>query len=185
MRTRQRYGEAVLAMVALALLLGGAGRAGAALIFYNSRTAFNTANSGLPVETFEAALVNPGNFATIPSPLSASTNNAVFHPGDILPGLTVSSVGAGSSDLVVTGVGTTPGATKTVGNLTFANAFELSFSPGVSAVASDLFSSTGPGILAPTTFTVSVFGAGGLLGTETLVAPLGTAFLGECRPTPT
>src|SRR5262249_52207360 len=137
-----RMRRAAFLAATLTFLLGAPGRVQASLIFYSTRATFDAANPGLPVETFSAARVNPGAFATVGAPISSTTNDGVFLPGDILPGL---SVGSGSGALIVLGDGTVTGTTKSVGATTFGANAVLSFAPGAFAVGTDVFAASGPG----------------------------------------
>src|SRR5215472_15099101 len=124
----------LLSLAAVALLAAGAGQAEAGLIFYTARASFDAASPGLPVETFEAARVS-GSHALVNSPIDSTTNDGVFQPGDILPGLLVGNTpGSSTNGLVVTGTGAVTGTTKAVGTSLYADALSLSFTPGVSAV---------------------------------------------------
>ena len=148
----------------LTLLVGT--KANAALITFDTRTAFNLASPGLLVEDFEEAIVAPGGVVAFPGPLSSSTSNAVFSTGEILAGLTVESVfnpvvqsvlnpelvalgggfiGVGNSSIAVG-----PNAFTSNSNLLFSNA---------SAVGFDLFT----GLTSSPLYFVSVFGVGDAL----------------------
>jgi hypothetical protein len=63
--------------------------AGAAVMQYATRAAFNAAFPGLPVEDFEEARVPASSSATMSGPLDINTNNLIFHPNEILNGLRV------------------------------------------------------------------------------------------------
>jgi hypothetical protein len=173
--SRSRYPGLLAAGAVIAL---GTSPAAAQLTFFTTRPTFNVANPGLPVETFEEARVAAGDFAFFTGPLNAASNNAVFVPGEILPGLSlVDNPGANFEDLVAIGTGTVTGATKAVGqtfsddtlDLTFSNAFSAGF---------DLFSAAGPGAPAADTITVSVFSSSGLLGSTNVDTLGGISFFG-------
>src|SRR5262245_19700210 len=167
----------LLGMVVMTVAAGHGDRAWGALIFTTSRSAFTAQNPGLPTETFESARVAAGRFAIISGPVNSTTNNGVFLPGDLLPGFSIASVGT-NTDLVVTGIGTTPGATKTVGVATFSNSMDITFSPAVTAVGTDLLTSVGPGIVGSGIFDISIFGTSGLLGTTTAAVSGVNTFFG-------
>src|SRR5262249_57977614 len=122
-------------IVALLLL---ATPAGATLTIYADRASFNAANPGLPVETFESAHTGTQAFT---GPLSNTTSNASFQPGDILPGITFSTLGG---PLLVAGPGLGANPTTALGNLTSpifpdADSLLISPGPGVTAIAFDYF----------------------------------------------
>src|SRR4051812_26260709 len=109
-----------MVLAALLGLAAGPRAAKASVIFFTSRAAFNAAAPGLPVENFEEALVAAADIALMPNPLDQFTNNAIFHTGDILPGLRIASsdpaaalaiAGAGFSGIVPSKsvFGNTPG----------------------------------------------------------------------------
>ena len=156
----------VVPLAATALILLSAAPADAALVTFSTRTTFDAAAPGLPTETFEDGNVSTVGIACA-APADASTNNACFSPGDILPGLQVLSDGFFSStDSALhysTGIFSTTSAL-------FANFFDdtlaLEFDAGVEAVGFDAFTAKGFGPLS-----ISVFGTSGLLGTFALGAP--------------
>ena len=152
----------------LPLLVGT--EANAALITFDTRTAFNLASPGLLVEDFEEANVAPGGVVAFPGPLSSSTNNAVFSTGEILAGLTVESVfnpvvqSDFNPELVALGSGfiAIGNPSIAVGPNTFTSNTNLLFS-NASAVGFDLFTNR------RSPFTISVFGVGdALLGSFTI-----------------
>ena len=158
--------------------------ANAALITFDTRTAFNLASPGLPLEDFEEANVAPGGVVAFIGPLSSSTSNTVFSTGEILAGLTVESVpnpldtsDGGAAELVAVGGGfiaignpsiaVGPNAFVSDSNLLFTNA---------SAVGFDLFTNR---VGSPVAL-VSVFGVGdALLGSfSVFVSRAEPAFFG-------
>lgn len=116
----------------------------AAVVIYGNSAAFNGAAPGLPVEGFQnanTALTSPFN-----GPLNSATSNAVFSPGDILPGINITDSTPGSVDLFLAGVGQSSNPSLAVGsNFPGSDALILQFSPGVNAVAFDLFQNFGGG----------------------------------------
>jgi hypothetical protein len=91
-----------------------AGVSQAAVTTYATRTAFDLANPGLPIEDFEEAA---DELAEITDPfyhkyvmgtgevLDATTDNDVFYPGDINLGIQIHSSHGESQRLAVLGVG--------------------------------------------------------------------------------
>jgi hypothetical protein len=140
------------------------------LTYCPTRTAFDGAAPGLPVQDFQP-ITDPG---LIHSPLSNSSNNTDFPPGNILPGITFSASGG---DLYIFN-----GALST---FTFERKPIMSFAPGVAAVGLDWFGSTGsPGGGKAGDFTAQMFNGATLLGTQTLSEPANaTGFFGVSSTT--
>ncbi len=91
-----------LCLVALPLLIGTS--ATAALRFFPDRTSFAVANPNLTLEDFETAVAPAGPFGNglnISEPLDSTTNNRVFHPGDLVDGIRFSTTAEGGFDLVL------------------------------------------------------------------------------------
>ncbi len=65
----------------------------ATITYYTTRASFNTAEPGLPLETF-SPISTP---AVIAAPLSSTTNNSDFAAGNILPGISISNKNTASS----------------------------------------------------------------------------------------
>lgn len=62
------------------------------LVTFNSLAAFSAAAPGLPVETFESALLSPGSGLVLcTGPLSSSVASGCFPVGGLLPGVVYSS----------------------------------------------------------------------------------------------
>ena len=80
-----------LLALGLALLGGSTTNSSAVVSVYSTRTSFDAAFPGLPVETFEAANVGPAPWASFPGPLDKFTSNDVFSPGQILDGLRITT----------------------------------------------------------------------------------------------
>jgi hypothetical protein len=166
------------------VVIGGLGLAPAvteaSLIVYFSRATFNAENPELLVEDFEEAAVAPVAFQLMTGPLDGSTNNGIFSPGNILPGLAIQDrPGPSLSGLNVLGSGVLPGVTKTILASTFADSMDLLFSGGATAVGFDFGASSGPGAILSSTVVVTIFGAGDvLLGTTNVNTLGGVPFLG-------
>lgn len=142
-----------------AVMVGGfVSEASAALIVYADRAAFNAAHPGLAVEGFEA--VPDLGIVGFAGPLDSATNNGIFSPGDILPGLLIDRENQGGGTEGLVGVGSSAGFGNP-SNIVLANFFvdglDLFFSNS-NAVAFDAWSLLGGG-----TVGVSVFGAGNTL----------------------
>lgn len=175
----------VLAVV-VAFLVNTAANSNALLITYVDRSAFNLANPGLPLEGFQNA--NTGT-APFTGPLNSTTNNASFSPGDILPGITfVDNPGPGSSGMFVAGPGQSSNPTTAIGqNSPSTDALDILLSPGVTAIAFDIFQNFGGGSQSGVTqlYPISVFGSSGLLGSFTASVPSGQAgFFGVSSTNP-
>ena len=145
--------------------------AGASIITFNNRGAFNAAAPGLPVETFEAGNVGAGTAVPCDAPLSSATNNACFSTGSVLAGIVIANSGAASGGLALTGDGFGGSATKAI----FANVFNDTLNVSLSAsnaVGFDLRS-----IFSNSTITVSLFDGATALGSFDINAtPAGTFF---------
>ena len=163
----------VLGVAAAALLLMSS-TASAALVTFNTRAAFDGAAGILPIETFEEGNVAPGNIVACPGLLASTTNNACFSAGDILPGITLTSSTVRPADgLALAGAGVNTLPSKAVFANFFTDSLDLAFTSS-SAVGFDLISQT-----APSTITVSVFGAGDvLLGSFDIAATPAGVFWG-------
>jgi len=130
-----------------------------ACTMYADRGTFDAAFPGLPVEDFEEGVIADGGVAGFPMPLDASTSNAIFSPGDILPGLQITATGGtAAQELVILGTGFNGNPSKQVIANTFVEASIVNFSPGVGATGMDLLSH-----FAADTLTVDIYGAGGLI----------------------
>jgi hypothetical protein len=142
----------------------------ATLIIFNNRTAFNSAEPGLPVETFENNLRPNNTVTSFQEPLNNTSNNIAFAPGRILPGINL-SVSPGTMLVLVT-QGSLGAPSDVVGPFLFVEDLVLDFAPTVNAVGFDLFALSSPGPVS-----VNVVGAGNLLGSLPLVlSPTATFF---------
>ncbi len=164
------------AILGLALVLVGGGRASAGLVFYTNEAAFDAAASALKTQTFSSANIDSLGLSVIGNPLNSATNNSVFAAGSILPGLSIaSSVENAGQDLGVVAGGVFGNTSNAVYNNFGGNSLDLSFAPAVTAVGLDLLNPDGTGV------GVTVDSAGGsLLGTDTATVNDGGAgvFLG-------
>jgi hypothetical protein len=117
---------------------------------YTDRTAFVTAHPGLPYEDWDSSCTAITSF---PAPLNATTTNACFNAGDVLPGIELrdnplNDEGGGSlNGLVFVPEGAAGALNSFVASNTFTNSHELHFTPSVSAVGLDLGSLTTPATL--------------------------------------
>ena len=130
------------------------------LTFYPTRALFQSANPGLPTETFAGTSVPPGtrNFCT--PPLNSTTNDACFAAGSVIPGFSLSiTVDGGANEYVVLNAALGLPCVA-VGPNGFVDEPNFDLSPAVKAVAFDLFTPLGGG----EPFTVEAFGPGGSLG---------------------
>ena len=62
------------------------------LVFYTNQAAFNTAEPGLPVQSFNSANLYSQPFVYQPNGINSATSNTVFAAWSILPGLTISTL---------------------------------------------------------------------------------------------
>jgi PEP-CTERM motif len=114
--------------------------ASAATITYTSLASFEAAvGPTIVIEDFQEANVAASTFRVMTGPLSSTTNNAIFQPGDITSGLSISGFPPSANILVVLGDGFVTGATKAVGSAIGGAATDLTFDPGVYAVGFDVF----------------------------------------------
>jgi hypothetical protein len=162
---RQRIRSALIWGLASLATLPFAAQTHAALIVYDTRTAFDAANPGLAFEDFEEARVNPRAIAQMGPTLSSATSNSIFQPDEIEPGLTISTFYSGADRLLVLGEGCLTGTSKMVGTFyygPFNDRIDVSFGAGgVHAFAADLFAAVGSGDSLATQITVTVFDTSG------------------------
>jgi hypothetical protein len=173
----RRSVAAVIAVAGLMTLVPADSRA--SVVFYTDRTAFNTAEPGLPVQNFSGANLFNQPYVTHSSPLNSATNDAVFAAGSILPGLTVTTLlpGMVSNALIVEG--------GSVGPNWFGDTLILSFAPGVSAVGTDIFANTSPGSSLAGNFTEDVYNGSTLLGSKNFSEAAGAkGFIGVSSTIP-
>lgn len=151
--------ERMCVLIAFAALLAGASQGRAGIIVYTSQSAFESAVTGLTEQDFSVARVPDGSSALISGPLTSATDNAVFSPGDIVPGLSISSAGSSSlgNMLYIPGVGTVGNDVRAVYTNGSNATLSLTFSPQVNAVGLTLLSFTND--TGPRSFGVSLLGS--------------------------
>ena len=164
MRTTPLVGACVVALA----ILGGARTASASLITYSDRSSFEGAVGVLTTETFEDANVVPGTVIACSAPADSSSNDACFDPGDIEAGITfnVSNGQDPSEDLALAGAGSVGAATTNALFTNFSQSTLDIFFGSSNAIGFDLYNVFLGGLV-----DVSVYGAGGLLGTFAVNAP--------------
>lgn len=160
------------AVLTLVIVLSWEHSLSAALTTFSTQAAFSAAAPGIASQTFGIAFgeLAMGSGDTMAGPLNSSTNNIIFKPGDILPGLAISSSIPGSDSLFISdALGSDPlhnelpniNNRTVVTNNEFIASLNLSFSPGVTAVGLGLVSE-----FSNSNLQLSVFGAtNNLLGT--------------------
>lgn len=156
---------------------------------YPSRAAFQAAFPGLPMETFENGSATSGGFSVCNAPLSATGDAACgFAPGEIQAGISFQDnpAGPGTTNLILLGAGTSLNATQALVSNTFADAFDIVFSPPVTATGMDLHSTPAPGQGPPDIVAVQIFDANDvLIDTIPTAAASGPGdFLGISSSTP-
>ncbi|MBK6727917.1 MAG: hypothetical protein IPG63_11740 [Xanthomonadales bacterium] len=179
-----RLQSARLLPLSLSCLGLAAGGACAQTVTYDNPIAFAAATVALSLvsEDFESANVAAGAIANFASPLHAGTNNAVFAAGAMPVGVEIRSV-PDSGGFTALGAGAVhfsigPTASKMVLARDDVRAFDLLFSPPVTAVSLRAFSeSDGVGIV--------VYGSSGLLASVQVTAPGDSGgFFGVTSTTP-
>jgi hypothetical protein len=151
------------------------------VLFYTARSSFNTAEPGLPVQSFNSANMSAGNLLVESPQISSSTSDSIFSLGSILSNLTISAPTA----LEVVKGGPVPGASVYVGPEYFQTGLNLSFAQGVSAVGADVFILY-PGHQNPAdSFTATVYNGTTMLGSHTFSEAANSyAFAGVSSTTP-
>ncbi len=146
------------------------------LTFYTDRTAFDAVCVGLPVEDFEEANIGPFGVVGFARPLDATTNNGIFAPGDILAGLSVTTIGPdrGGNELAATGAGFGGTPSKDVFANFFVDHIALDFSNSPTGVGLDLLSLHSP----DPNLVIDVYGTGGLIGSTLAPGSAGGDFWG-------
>src|SRR5690606_36928455 len=103
---------------------------------YTNEATFDADFPGLPNETFEEA--TPPGCSAFDGPLNSATNNAWFSPGDILPGLTITTNPTTSPDIFIADTGCFDADSWWIGNNNNTNDLVLQFDPAVNAVGFDV-----------------------------------------------
>lgn len=130
----------------------------AALILFDSRAQFDLIAPGLPIEDFEEGVLD--FFVSFPDPLDATSNNAAFSPGDILPGLLLSTPEDFAGDdlfLAEPGFGSAVHTSKALYASFVADSLDLFFTD-TTAVGLYLLTLNNPSLA-----TIQVFGTGDVL----------------------
>ncbi len=148
-----------------ALLLFGGDPARAALTYYDSRLAFDSDNAELAFEDFEEGTPET-NFD---APLDSATNNAVFSPGEIAPGVSFSTDGSPGLDLRLQQLDTT----LVLAPPSMLRRLVIDFSIPVRAVGLDVYQFNAAGNVS-----IEVFGQSGALGSASVPTSLAGAFFG-------
>ena len=120
---------------------GALGVIGTSSELYSSRTTFDAAYPGLPVEDFEEGLVDPRGIAFSAGPIRNGAINECFaDPDDILPGLVIQEATAGHppDEMVLLGAGRIGNASKVLGPNSSSGDTEILFPDGVRAVGFDI-----------------------------------------------
>lgn len=159
-RRSSRLTTAVLTTMLVCAAVG----ARAQVTTYSTRAAFNAAAPSTAMINFEAgAISNPANGASFEDPLWEGTDNGVFSPGDIPPGITFVNSCSTSGNLILAGVGfdlwgwsgTGGFPSKVLMPAGDACSLKIIFTPPVDAVALDIFAESDDG------FRLSVYGFAG------------------------
>lgn len=109
------------------------------LTFYNDRANFDADYPGLPVEGFESSTIANGLIGALPHPLDASSSNAYFVPGDILPGIQFWGTNTHAGDeLAILGANYVGNPSKTIVANYFLDDFRILFNPPVFATGMDI-----------------------------------------------
>ncbi len=156
-----------------------------AVTFYTTQSAFDTAEPGLPVETFTNANLSGQSLATQSSPLSSATNDATFASGSILPGLTISTLNPGLVSNALSAYGGGPAGSKSVGTTWYGDTLILGFSSGVTAIGANVFAINPPGSTLAGSFTADVYNGTTRIGSANFSETAGSfGFIGASSATP-
>lgn len=176
----------LICTLGLAAVVPLEGAAGAKpLTFYASRAAFEAAEPGLPVQSFNSANLHGQPYQVIANGLNSQTSDGVFQAGDILGGLAIDTrhPGQQSTALIVTSSG--PPNAVSVGDNWFGDTLRLEFSPGVGAVGETVFASTSNGPSFAGKIHEAVYSGSKLLGGRTVSeATGGDVFIGVASSGP-
>jgi len=144
---------------------------GLGLEFYSNAEEFPCTT--LPTEDFEEAIVQ--GVVSFFGPLDEFTNNGVFSPGDILPGVVFTVSGGGSNEFVMLGPGFIGNNdSKVFGPNTFVDNLIINFTENnVFNVSMDVFAGAGDGNIE-----IEFFGNSGSLGTTIIYGTNNATYLG-------
>lgn len=142
---------------------------------FDDRATFLAQFPDLPLEDFEEGRVADRDAAACPGPLDATSDNACFHPGEILPGVRFNSeLPAGGAELALVGSGFSGAASKTIVAGEFPDAFIIEFTSGnVTAAGMDLVAYFNNDVCR-----IDVFGENGLITSTTAPCTNGGTFWG-------
>ena len=173
-----------ISALAFVLALAAGAAPAATLTYYPTRAAFDAANPGLKVQSFDAANLSGQAFVTQPNPLDAKTNNAVFAAGSILPGIVLRTRHPGSAATALLVYGGGPVGAVSVGNNWYGDTLVIALHPGVMAVAETAFGNTSSGTSFPGKITERFLSGTTTIGTRTFSeAAGGDVFIGASSPT--
>src|SRR3569623_1073752 len=138
----------------------------ASIVFYTDPFAFNADAPSLALETFDTATVDSGVSKVCSDPYDRSTADTCWKPGDIAPGLGISSTFGTGTVVVGSYFGNNPTtATGAATGPVAGNAIRIDFPPAITAVGLRLIRQDAAGNVL-----VSIYGPGGVLLT-TVPAP--------------
>lgn len=142
-----------------------------AVVFFTDPADFDCPD--LPLEDFAEGT---GYLAAFPHPLDQFSDNAVFSPGDILPGVSMSASSSHSgNELFFIPAGFFGNPSNTITTNFFADSFLINFtSEGITAVSMDIFNF----VVGSTPIFVEVFGISGSLGMTSVPSTSDGAYLG-------
>lgn len=140
------------------------------LTFYTNEATFLADNPGLVFEDFSDTNVGPDLFLNCPGPFNTNTNDGCFSPGAIPDGIefdTIDNVPAPNDVVVLTP--SRRGVTDVmVGPFNFDDDLSIVLYQGPGVPATNTFGGTFACVILPTTFNISVYFQGSLLGQDTL-----------------
>lgn len=155
----------------------------AGLVLFASRAAFNAAYPVQSFEDFEEAQVPPGGSAAMTGPLNAATSNAIFLPGQIVAGLSISTNTPFTDNLFVSSAGFANYTSKAISyNFPGTGSPELTAAlSGGSYFGCALDVTSNP---AGQSVTVSFYSGAVLLGSQVVVGTGAGTFLGVTADEP-
>ena len=173
----------MLAISSLATLILSQAAFSQATLFDN-RSAFQSANPGLPVEDFEnlSSMVDAGGLELLGNSVDSLSDEGPIEPGDILPGLIVTTIDDGLDGLVLLNPASTEGVpSNSIGPNLFVDSLRLEFDEAVNAVGFDLYSFENESGTVDVTF----FNGNVVLATTTRTLGLNASFVGISTIGPT